>query len=167
VKAIEFYTAALGAEEIMRMPTPDGRLMHASLKIGDAALMLCDDFPEYCGGVSRAPNGPSPVTLHLNVDSADAAIAKAAAAGATVTMPAADMFWGDRYGRSSIRSGTRGRSATRSPPSRRPSREEVGRDAGVRREGGRVIPSIRGTGLQTGGAIREGCFTGLETGATN
>jgi len=80
------------------MPTPDGRLMHASLKIGDAALMLCDDFPEYCGGVSRAPNGPSPVTLHLNVDSADAAIAKAAAAGATVTMPAADMFWGDRYG---------------------------------------------------------------------
>ncbi len=98
VKAVEFYTAALGAEEILRMPTPDGRLMHASLKIGDAVLMLCDDFPEHCGGVSRAPKGPSPVTLHLNVESADAAIAKAAAAGATVTMPATDMFWGDRYG---------------------------------------------------------------------
>jgi PhnB protein len=98
VKAIEFYKAALGAEEISRVPTPDGRLMHASLKIGDAVLFLCDDFPEYCGGVSRAPKGPSPVTLHLNVPNADTAITTAAAAGATVTMPAEDMFWGDRYG---------------------------------------------------------------------
>jgi PhnB protein len=98
VKAVEFYKAALGAEEIARMPTEDGRLMHAALKIGDAILFLCDDFPEYCGGVSRAPNGPSPVTLHLCVPCADTAIATAAAAGATVTMPAADMFWGDRYG---------------------------------------------------------------------
>jgi PhnB protein len=98
VKAVEFYKAALGAEELLRMPTPDGRLMHAALKIGDAQLFLCDDFPEYCGGVSRAPKGPSPVTLHLVVPSADAAIAQAAAAGATVTMPADDMFWGDRYG---------------------------------------------------------------------
>ena len=97
-KAIEFYKAALGAVEIARMPTEDGRLMHAALKIGDAYLFLCDDFPEYCGGVSRAPSGPSPVTLHLNVSCADTAIATAAAAGATVTMPAADMFWGDRYG---------------------------------------------------------------------
>jgi PhnB protein len=80
------------------MPTDDGRLMHASLKIGDAFLFLCDDFPEYCGGVSRAPSGPSPITLHLNVPCADTAIATAATAGATVTMPAADMFWGDRYG---------------------------------------------------------------------
>ena len=98
VKAVEFYKAALGAEELLRMPAPDGRLMHASLKVGDAHMHLCDDFPEYCGGVSRAPRGPSPVTLHLCVASADDAIARAAAAGATVTMPAADMFWGDRYG---------------------------------------------------------------------
>lgn len=97
-KAIDFYKAALGAEEIARMPTPDGRLMHAALKIGGATLFLCDDFPEYCGGVPRAPSGPSPVTLHLCVPCADTAIATAAAAGATVTMPAADMFWGDRYG---------------------------------------------------------------------
>ena len=97
-KAIEFYKAALGAVEIARMPTEDGRLMHAALKVGDSYLFLCDDFPEYCGGVSRAPSGPSPVTLHLNVPCADAAIATAAGAGATVTMPAADMFWGDRYG---------------------------------------------------------------------
>jgi len=98
VKAIEFYKAAFGAVELSRMPTEDGRLMHAALSIGEATLFLCDDFPEYCGGVCRAPSGPSPVTLHLIVASADAAIAAAAAAGATVTMPAADMFWGDRYG---------------------------------------------------------------------
>ena len=98
VAAVEFYKAALGAEEVRRMPTADGRLMHADLKIGDAHLFLCDDFPEYCGGVSRAPTGPSPVTLHLCVPCADAAIEKAVAAGATATMPAEDMFWGDRYG---------------------------------------------------------------------
>lgn len=97
-RAIEFYTAALGAVELARMPTEDGRIMHAALKIGDATLFLCDDFPEYCGGVSRAPSGPSPVTLHLCVPDCDAAIATAAGAGATVTMPASDMFWGDRYG---------------------------------------------------------------------
>jgi PhnB protein len=96
--AIDFYKAALGAVELGRVPTEDGRLMHASLKIGESILMLCDDFPEYCGGVSRAPAGPSPITLHLCVPNADAAIAQAASAGANVSMPAADMFWGDRYG---------------------------------------------------------------------
>src|SRR5262249_29452134 len=96
--AIDFYKAALGAVELGRVPTEDGRLMHASLKIGESILMLCDDFPEHCGGVSRAPTGPSPVTLHLCVPNCDAAIAQAAGAGATVTMPATDMFWGDRYG---------------------------------------------------------------------
>lgn len=98
VKAIEFYKAGLGAVEMMRMPTGDGRLMHAALKIGDATLFLCDDFPDHCGGVSRAPSGPSPVTLHLNVACCDTAIANAQAAGAAVKMPATDMFWGDRYG---------------------------------------------------------------------
>lgn len=96
--AIDFYRAALGAEELGRMPTEDGRLMHATLKVNDNILFLCDDFPEHGGGVARAPAGPSPVTLHLCVPSADAAIARAAGAGATVTMPAVDMFWGDRYG---------------------------------------------------------------------
>jgi PhnB protein len=97
-KAIDFYKAALGAEEIARVATPDGRIMHAALRVNGAYLMLCDDFPEHCGGVARAPSGPSPITLHLNVEYADAAIAKAQAAGANVTMPAEDMFWGDRYG---------------------------------------------------------------------
>jgi PhnB protein len=98
VKAIEYYKAAFGAEEVSRSPTEDGRLMHASLKIGPAILFICDDFPEFCGGVSRAPKGPSPVTIHMSVPCADTAIGKAAAAGGTVTMPAQDMFWGDRYG---------------------------------------------------------------------
>jgi PhnB protein len=98
-EAIEFYKAAFGAVEVCRMPEENGpRLMHAELQVGGGRLFLCDDFPEYCGGKSRAPAGPSPVTLHLDVPCCDTAIAQAAAAGATVTMPAADMFWGDRYG---------------------------------------------------------------------
>jgi PhnB protein len=97
--ALDYYKAALGAVELCRMPGGDGRLMHAAVQIGESMLYLCDDFPEYCGGVSRAPSGPTPVTLHLSVPNVDAAIARAATAGATVTMPADDMFWGDRYGK--------------------------------------------------------------------
>lgn len=101
-KAVEFYKTALGAIEVVRMPAEDGtRLIHVALKIGDATLFLCDDFPDMCGGVSRAPKPGTPacITLHLDVPDCDAAIAKAASAGATVVMPAMDMFWGDRYGR--------------------------------------------------------------------
>ena len=107
-KAIEFYKAAFGAEELSRMPVGgagfpgaaagDERVLHAALKINGATFFLNDDLPDLCGGVSRAPAGPSPVTLHLCVANVDAAISQAAAAGATVTMPAEDMFWGDRYG---------------------------------------------------------------------
>lgn len=100
-KAIEFYKAAFGATEVMRMPEENGpRLMHAELKIGDSALYLCDEFPEYCGGKPRNPQalGGTPITLHQTVPDCDAAIARAAEFGATVTMPAEDMFWGDRYG---------------------------------------------------------------------
>lgn len=99
VAAVEFYKAALGAVETCRIPADDGkRLMHVELQIDGGRLFLCDDFPDMCSGVSRAPAGPSPVTLHLDVPDADAAIARAAAAGANVAMPATDMFWGDRYG---------------------------------------------------------------------
>jgi PhnB protein len=101
-KAVEFYKTALGAVEVARMPEENGpRLMHVELKIGDAAIFLCDDFPEYCGGTKRAPEPGklTPVTLHLDVADCDAAISRAAAAGATVSLPAADMFWGDRYGK--------------------------------------------------------------------
>lgn len=99
--AIDFYTRAFGAEELCRMPAPDGKkLMHAELKIGDNLVYLCDDFPEMCGGRERAATalGGSPVTVHQYVKDCDAAIDLAERAGATVTMPAADMFWGDRYG---------------------------------------------------------------------
>jgi PhnB protein len=100
-KAMDFYAKAFGAEEICRMPAPDGkRLMHAEMKLGDQVVFLCDDFPEYCGGKSRTPAalGGSTVTIHRYTDDCDAAIAKAQKAGATVTMPPEDMFWGDRYG---------------------------------------------------------------------
>lgn len=99
-KAIEFYKKALGAEELARMPSPDGRIMHAMIKIGKSFVFLVDDFPDHCGGKSESPKalGGSPVTLHLYVENCDAAIKRAADAGATVIMPAADMFWGDRYG---------------------------------------------------------------------
>ena len=98
VAALEYYKKALEAEELSRMPTPDGRIMHATMKVEGSTFFLNDDFPEYCGGVSRTPSGPTPVTLHLCVKNCDAAIEKAVKAGATVTMPATDMFWGDRYG---------------------------------------------------------------------
>jgi PhnB protein len=101
--AVAFYEKALGATAQMVMPADDGkRLMHASLKAGDAVFMLNDDFPEYCGGVSRAPKSTgtaTPVALHLHVPDCDAAMAKMAAAGGIVSMPAMDAFWGDRYGK--------------------------------------------------------------------
>jgi PhnB protein len=96
--AIEFYKKAFGAVELSRLPGEDGRLMHAALKIGDSTLMLADEAPS-CGEMA----GPqtlkgSPVIIHLYVENVDEVIEQAAAAGANVTMPAADMFWGDRYG---------------------------------------------------------------------
>ena len=95
-EAIDFYKRAFGAEEAMRMPADDGkRLMHAHLKINGGSLMMCDDFPEYRGSAVGAPEA---VTLHLQVDDADLWFERAVAAGATPTMPLADMFWGDRYG---------------------------------------------------------------------
>jgi PhnB protein len=96
--AIEFYKKAFNAVERMRMPGPGGKLMHASLKIGDSTLMLVDEMPECGGAIGPKALKGTPVTIHLYVDDVDAAIAQAEKAGAKVTMPAADMFWGDRYG---------------------------------------------------------------------
>jgi len=97
--AIEFYKKAFGAQELMRMPGPDGRLMHAAVRIGDSDLMMCDAFPEYGGSPSPKTLGNSPVTIHLNTPDVDKVFAQAIKAGATETMPVADMFWGDRYGK--------------------------------------------------------------------
>jgi uncharacterized glyoxalase superfamily protein PhnB len=90
-KAIDFYKRAFGAEEVGRAPSPDGRLLHAEIKIGDTRVMLSDVFPEYGGKPSRS-------TLHIYCDDADALWKRATDAGASVSMPLADMFWGDRYG---------------------------------------------------------------------
>ncbi len=95
--AIDFYKKAFDAEEMMRMPGPDGRLMHAAVKIGDSMVMLVDEMPEWGALGPKALKG-SPVTIHLMVDNVDAVFAQAVAAGATVKMLVADMFWGDRYG---------------------------------------------------------------------
>ncbi len=99
-EAIAFYTSAFGATEQARMAAEDGtRLMHAHLTINGGSLMLNDDFPEYRAehtGIAEGP--PAGVTLHLQVDNADAWFERAVTAGASITMPLADMFWGDRYG---------------------------------------------------------------------
>jgi uncharacterized glyoxalase superfamily protein PhnB len=99
--AIEFYKKAFGAKEVRRVSAPDGtRIIHAEIQIGGKPVFLVDDFPEFCGGKASSPKalGGTPVTIHRFVEDCDAAIKRAADAGATVTMPAADMFWGDRYG---------------------------------------------------------------------
>lgn len=95
--AIEFYKKAFNAVEGFRLPGPDGKLMHGSVMIGDSMLMLVDENAEW-GMLGPKSLKGSPVTIHLSVQDVDAAVAQAVAAGATVTMPVADMFWGDRYG---------------------------------------------------------------------
>jgi PhnB protein len=96
-KAIEFYKEAFGATEMMRLPAPDGRLMHAMLIINGSSVMLVDEFREMGGAAPTTLKG-TPVTIHLMVDDVDAFTARAVAAGAKAIMPVADQFWGDRYG---------------------------------------------------------------------
>ncbi len=96
-QAIEFYKKAFGAAEIGRIPGPNGKLIHATIRIGDSVVMLVDEFPDFGSVGPKALKG-TPVVIHLYVEDADAFAARAAAAGATITMPVADMFWGDRYG---------------------------------------------------------------------
>jgi len=97
-QAIEFYKKALGAEELSRMPSPDGKIMHAELKIGDSIIFVSDELPNM--GVTRSPQtlGGCTRTLHLYVPDVDASFKQAVDAGGKSTMPVADMFWGDRFG---------------------------------------------------------------------
>ncbi|MEE8170308.1 MAG: VOC family protein [Phycisphaerae bacterium] len=98
-KAIEFYKKAFGAEEIMRMSGPDGQsVMHAELQIGNSRLYLNDEFPGMDLKTPRTLKGTS-IAVHLYVEDCDASFKRAVDAGAKVTMPMADMFWGDRYGK--------------------------------------------------------------------
>ena len=97
-QAIEFYKKAFGAVEEARLPGSDGKLIHAMLRIGASQIMLADEMPEWGALGTNALKG-SPVTIHLYVDDADAFAKRAAAAGAKITMPVEEMFWGDRYGK--------------------------------------------------------------------
>jgi PhnB protein len=104
--ALEFYKKGLGASELMRMPAEDGkRLMHAEIEVNGSRIFLVDDFPEFreqCGNAMDKPPktlGGTTVAIHIEVPNCDDAVNRMATAGATVTMPPWDAFWGARYGR--------------------------------------------------------------------
>jgi len=96
--AIEFYKKAFNAVEAGRLPGPQGKLMHALIRIEGSAVMLVDEMPEWGSFGPKSLKG-TPVTIHLYVEDVDAVVARALAAGARIIMPVADMFWGDRYGK--------------------------------------------------------------------
>jgi PhnB protein len=95
--AIAYYQKAFGAKERVRMNTPDGRVGHAELEIGDSLVMLADSFPQ---SSTKPPTelGGTTGSVFLYVDNVDAVVERAVAAGATVTIEVADQFWGDRFG---------------------------------------------------------------------
>jgi PhnB protein len=98
-RAIEFYKQAFGAEVRGGVAKgPDGKVMHAELKIGDSVIMLSDEYPEF-GSKSPQSIGDSGMGLHIYLDNVDAAFDRAVKAGASVEMPVMDQFWGDRYGK--------------------------------------------------------------------
>ena len=96
-RALEFYKQAFGATELMRMPGPDGRVMHAEIRIGDSPIMLADEVAEMGYRGPQAYGGTS-VSLMLYVENVDAAFERAVAAGAKVLRPLQNQFYGDRSG---------------------------------------------------------------------
>jgi PhnB protein len=96
-KAIEYYKKAFGANERVRMNTPDGKIGHAELEIGDSLIMLADPFPQ---ATTRSPKelGGTSASVFMYVEDVDAVVKRAVDQGATVTMEVADQFWGDRFG---------------------------------------------------------------------
>jgi PhnB protein len=94
-KALDFYKKAFGAEELFRMPMPDGRVGHAEMRIGDSIFMLADEFPER--GI-RAPSGNPPVQLMIYCDDVDSVWKRSLAAGGTELRPVQNQFYGDRSG---------------------------------------------------------------------
>lgn len=96
--AIEFYKKAFGATELCRnIDERNGRIMNAQIKIGDSVIMLNDEYPEF-GSFGPSESNKPPASIHLYVKDADAVFKRAVEAGATVTMPLNDVFWGDRFG---------------------------------------------------------------------
>ena len=98
VKAIEFYKQAFGAQERGVAKDPNGKVMHAEVKIGDSIIMLSDEFPEF-GSLSPESGGSPSMGLHIYLENVDQDFDRAVKAGAKVEMPVMDQFWGDRYGR--------------------------------------------------------------------
>lgn len=96
-KAIAFYKEAFAATESMRLNAPDGKVMHAEIRIGDSAIMMTDESPS-CGSLSPQTIGGTPVSLMVYVEDVDTVVDRAVAAGAKLLMAVADMFWGDRCG---------------------------------------------------------------------
>jgi PhnB protein len=96
-RAIDFYKRAFGAEERFRMDVPGGKIGHAEIKIGDSIIMLSDEMPQGC---CRSPQtlGGTAVNIFLYVRDVDKVFQQAVDAGARITMPVSDMFWGDRFG---------------------------------------------------------------------
>ena len=97
-QAIDFYKKALGAKELMRMPGPDGKIMHAELKIGDSVIFISDEVPGMGNTKSPQTLGGCTNTLNVFVPDVDQVFKQAISAGAKEAMPVADQFWGDRYG---------------------------------------------------------------------
>jgi PhnB protein len=96
-RAIEFYSKAFAASETLRMAQPDGKIGHAEIKIGDSTIMLADEFPQM-GARSPQSIGGSPVSILLYVEDVDRVVGQAVAAGAKVSRPVEDKFYGDRMG---------------------------------------------------------------------
>jgi uncharacterized glyoxalase superfamily protein PhnB len=97
VAAIEFYKKAFGAQEMGIMRTPDNKVMHAMIRIGDSFVMMGEECPQV-NVFSPTTLGNTPVRIHLYVEDADRTFNQAIAAGAQPLMPISNMFWGDRYG---------------------------------------------------------------------
>jgi len=95
-RALDFYAAAFGARERLRLDAPGGKIGHAEIEIGDSVLMLADPWPE--GHFVAPASEDVSVTVHLYVPDVDAVFARAVAAGASVTRPPEDQFYGDRSG---------------------------------------------------------------------
>jgi PhnB protein len=97
-EALVWYKDVFGAQEKMRMDSPDKKIMHAELSIGDSMIFLAEENAEYKNKSAKSTNGNS-INLHVYVEDVDATIKKAVQNGATLTMPATDQFYGDRCGR--------------------------------------------------------------------
>lgn len=95
--AIEYYKRAFGAEEVFRMPGPDGKIMHAEIQIGDSRVMLADENAEMSVVSPSTLNGTS-ASFMIYVEDVDASFEQAIAAGGEVYRPVADQFYGDRSG---------------------------------------------------------------------